>query len=109
MITKRLGKITRVAFGFGGYQDDMIGVRWEFGGEGWATATFEGDWVGARSEGVKWTEEDRLRNLGTLVMRLSSILLAAKKSDLSKMVDVAIEAKFEDRVLVEWRVLTEVL
>ena len=52
----RLGKISRVKFGYGGYQESMLGLDLEFSGNNWSCGTFEGFWrPSGWTEGTRWT------------------------------------------------------
>jgi hypothetical protein len=109
MLDKKLGKIKSAAFGYGGYQDACIGVSWQLGGEIWGVGDFWGTWSLDPSEGAKWSDAERIIELGKVVMRLHKILQEAKKSDVAQLEGVPIEAEFEDMRLKSWRVLTEVI
>lgn len=106
---KELGKIKTASFGWGGYQDAMLGLSVSLGGDGWGVADFWGNWGIERSEHAKWSEEDRLRYLGEAVMRLKGILDDAKVRTVADLIGVPIEATFDGMKLESWRVLKEVL
>ena len=106
---KKLGKIQRCEFGFGGYQDAQIGISFAIGGDGWGVGDFWGYWNTERSAGTKWTEADRLTGLGSTVMRISALLEAAKVESVSKLKGVPVECTFDGNALKSWRVLAEVL
>jgi hypothetical protein len=111
-VEKKIGKIQAARFGFGGYQDAMVGVSFTLGGrEGWGVNDFWGNWSMKRDERCKWTEAERLARLGEMVMRLSKILKDANKEDVAGLVGVPVEATFDAPFgkLLEWRVLTEVI
>ncbi len=105
----KLGKIQSCEFGHGGYQDACIGVSFMLGGEGWGVGDFWGSWFIKRSDYCKWTEEERITDLGKTVMRLHQLLADAKKEKVSELKGVPIEITFENRTLKSWRVLSEVL
>ncbi len=104
-----IGKIKSIYFGHGGYQDAMIGVTFDLGGKSWGVGDFWGYWSTKRSENCQWTEADRVKNLGEVVMKLSKLLQEAKVSDLNELQDVPVEVTFNNNSLVSWRLLTEVL
>ena len=106
---KELGKISKATFGYGGYQDAMIGISFTLGGEGWGVCDFWGDWSIKRSEGAKWSEDDRIKLLGAMVMRLNTLLQQAKVSEVNELVGIPVEVTFENNTLSSWRVLKEVL
>lgn len=106
---KEIGKIERIEFGLGGYQDAQIGVSITLSGKGWGVDDFRGAWAIERPDYCKWTEADRIKQLGESVMWLNGILTDAKKSTVSQLKGVPVEATFVGNMLKEWRVLTEVL
>jgi hypothetical protein len=110
-IEKRIGKIKAARFGDGGYQDACIGVTFDLGSDkdSWGVGDFWGAWAIERSEYCKWTEEDRIRQLGEMVMRLNGILRDAKVGSVAELAGTPIEVTFDSNTLKEWRVLTEVI
>lgn len=104
-----LGQIQKVAFGWGGYQDAMIGLSLTLGGKSWGVGDFKGAWGIDRSDYCKWTEEGRLRQLGEACMFLRDLLQKAKKQTVDELVGIPIEATFDGNILKSWRVLEEVL
>lgn len=109
MERKELGQIQKASFGWGGYQDVMIGLTFTLGDKSWGVTDHRGMWGTERSERAEWTEESRLRQLGEVCMWLRDILKAAKKPDVEALPGTPIEATFDGNKLVSWRVLTEVL
>lgn len=108
MESKELGKIAKVRFGFGGYQDAQFGVGFELGGKGWGVSDFWGMWA-TRSSNCEWTEQDQNAEWGSALRQLIALMQEAKVTDVAKLQGVPVEAVFVDRGLVSWRVLTEVL
>jgi len=102
-------KISRAEFGYGGYQDAMVGVDFTFSSPGCGCGDFWGTWAIERSEHAKWTEQSRIDTLGGVVMRLAKILDQAKKRHVGELVGVPVEVTFEGNALKSWRVLTEVI
>ena len=109
MSEKKLGRIKRAEFGAGGYQDVCIGITFELGGDGWGVGDFWGTWATERSLFTKWTEAERIEQLGKMVMRISALLGDAKKTEVSRLAGVPVEVEFNGNVLKSWRVLKEVL
>lgn len=109
MERKELGRIKRCEFGHGGYQDACIGVSFDLGGESWGVCDFWGDWAISCSEHAKWTDSERITNLGAIVMRLNTLLQDAKKDKVSQLIGIPVEVTFESMTLKSWRVLKEVL
>lgn len=108
-LRRELGKISSVRFGWGGYQDAQLGLSLSFSMKGSGVGTFVGAWGIERSEYAKWTEEDRLRQLGEAVMKLGSMLSKAHKTDVTQLVGIPVELTFEGNTLHDWRLLEEVL
>lgn len=104
-----LGRIQKASFGYGGYQDAMIGLSLTLGGKAWGVGDFKGAWGIERSERCQWTEEDRLRQLGEACMFLKDVLQKAGKQSVDELIGVPIEASFDGNILKSWRVLDEVL
>lgn len=108
-VRTELGRIQKIRFGWGGYQDAMIGIGMTLGGQSWGVQDFKGAWGINHSERCQWTEADRLRELGEACMWLRDILTKAKKQTLDDLVGIPIEATFDGNLLKSWRVLEEVL
>lgn len=109
---KEIGKIKSIHFGHGGYQDAMIGVSFTLGSDkgSWGVCDFWGSWAIERSDYCKWTEEDRVKQLGEMVMRINGLLADAKVETLNLLQGVAVECTFKDyNTLASWRILTEVI
>lgn len=104
-----IGKIEKIDFGFGGYQDAQLGFSFTFSGKGWGVGWFEGYWATERSERTQWTEEDRLRHLGEASMFVKKLMEDAKVTKLSDLQGIPVEVTFKDRVFDSVRILTEVL
>lgn len=109
MLEKKLGKISHAEFGQGGYQDAMLGFSVTFSGEGWGVSDFWGAWGIERSDNAEWTEEDRIKQLGEMNMRLNQTLTDAKKKSVGDLVGVPVEVTFDGNRIKSWRVLSEVL
>jgi hypothetical protein len=109
MTETQLGKITHATFGWGGYQDAMIGLSITLEGNAWGTGDFKGAWGIDRSDYAKWTERDREERLGQACMFLRDLLRKAKKQTVDQLPGIPIEATFDGNKLVSWRVLEEVL
>ena len=109
MERKELGCIQHASFGWGGYDDAMIGLSITLGGEAWGCGDFKGAWGIERSNYAKWSEEDRLRELGEACMFLRDLLRTAGVKTVGDLIGIPIEATFEGNLLKSWRVLGEVL
>lgn len=112
----KLGKISKVTFGLGGYQEAQFGlfIYLEFKPSGCTTAIISG-WDTEsieHSEGCQWSEEDRAKGHDDLCRKISKLLKDAKVKSVHELKEKPIEATFEDGgfgKLKDWRILTEVL
>lgn len=107
-----LGKIERVHFGLGGYQDAQLGLWMTISGKSWGVG--HGiclGWSGyvKWTEHCKWTENDRDRNYATGVREIDALLREAKVERVDKLVGIPVEVTFEGNSFKSMRVLTEVL
>lgn len=108
----RLGKISKVTFGLGGYQDACIGLHVTLEGAGWGVGTSKDAWDANQikwSEHCKWTETDRSKQYDEIVRYVSDLLHAAKVEDVESLRGKPVEATFDGMVLSSWRILSEVL
>lgn len=105
----KLGKISYCAFGFGGYQDACIGISFTFSGDGWGVGDFWGSWAIERGERAEWTEQDRINQLGKIVLRINGVLKEAKVENVASLIDIPVEVSFSGNTLSSWRILKEVL
>lgn len=110
---KMLGKIEKASFGVGGYNEAMIGLflTLKFGDStGCNTDKCAWDYKTIKhTKYCKWTEEDRSQQYVEIMRYLSELLSDAKVKKVDQLAGIPIEATFEDRTLVEFRILTEVL
>lgn len=107
---KKLGKITYIHFGACGYQEAMLGLRIQLGGDGWGVGTDKaGAWTTTISESTKWTHEDRIRGLGEMCWEVHQLLIDAKVESVDKLLNKPVECDFEGGLLKSWRILKEVL
>lgn len=109
MERKELGKINKVRFGFGGYQDAMIGITFDLGGQSWGVGDFWGQWYRDPDEHCKWTRETQVNSLGEMVLRIRTLLVDAGVESVEQLKGVPVEVSFENMTLKSWRVLKEVL
>lgn len=109
---EELGKIQKVTFGLGGYQDACIGINFTLGGDGWGVCDSKSAWDANMikcDSHCKWTEEDRSRQYDEIMRYISDLLKDAKVSSVDKLQGIPIKATFDGMVLKEWRILKEVL
>jgi hypothetical protein len=108
-VRKELGKISKARWGAGGYQDACIGLTLEFSMKGSSVGEFLGGWMIERSDHCKWTEADRLQEIGKAGMKVAEILEAIHGNDVNDIVGTPVEVTFDGNRLHSWRLLTEVL
>lgn len=112
MSEKRLGKLVNVRFGICGYQDACLGISGQIEGDGWGVGFDKSAWDANKikhGEACQWSEEDRSRQYDEIMRHVSDLLDAAKVASVEKLNGIPVEARFEDRALKDWRILTEVL
>jgi hypothetical protein len=110
----KLGKIKDVYFGFGGYQECMIGINFTLEGkEGcWGVGTSKVAWdknIIKCDKFCKWTEKDRSKQYDEIVRYISDLLKDAKVSKIEDLKNVPVEVTFDSNQLKSWRILKEVL
>ena len=116
-MSKILGKIEKVKFGHGGYQDAMIGIHVTISGDGWVVGATKSAWDANMIECGKhanWTEEDRSKQYDEIMRYVSDLLHAAQVDSVDKLKGVPVEATFDGEgfggcQLESWRILTEVI
>ena len=112
----RLGKISKVTFGKGGYHEVQFGlfINLEFKGMDCYTSIISG-WDAESLlpvEGCVWSEEDRSKGHDEICRKISKLLKDAKVESVHELKGKPIQATFEDGgfgQLKDWRILTEVL
>lgn len=111
---KKLGKISNIEFGLGGYNDACIGMTLTFEGIGFGCVHFEsGGWSNTlieHTEYCKWTEDDRAKQQSLLIQKIDKLLSEAKICNINDLKNQPVELTFDDsRTLKSWRLLTAVL
>ena len=109
MSEERIGKIESVSFGMGGYDGAMIGISFTLSSGAWGVGDFWGAWAIERSDYCKWTEEDRIKQLGETTMRIAQLLNDAKVETVEQLKGRPVMVTFEKMKLKSWRILTEAL
>lgn len=109
MIETKLGKISFVRVGDGGYQDAQFGVTIGLESKDGSSVDFKGPWNTEISASTKWTELDRQKQLGETFNWLRELMNRAKVDDVNKLKGVAVEITWTDQRLSSWRILEEVL
>ena len=110
-MSKKLGKISSLRFGFGGYQNTQLGISIKITGETWGVCDFYGTW-GPKikcTEHTNWTEQDRDAMYARTVRRIGELLIDAKVDCIRDLEGTPVEVEFEGQEMKSWRVLTEVI
>lgn len=111
-MSKKLGKISNIKFGYGGYQDAMLGLTISFEMQGSGVCDFKGFWdyhLIDHTTSCQWSEIERTGYLLDVIKLISNLLNDAKVSSLDKLKNKPVELTFEGNTLIEWRILTEVI
>lgn len=102
----KLGKIKSVNFGHVHDRDFLIGLNVILEGKGWGVSSgFQFN----ISDSCKWEKSEKEKAALELVEKINSLLKSAKVQTVEQLKDIPIEATFNGMVLVEWRILEEVL
>ena len=107
-----MGKLSKVKFGHGGYQESCLGLSVTISGYGWEFNDSKTAWDAnliKHSEYCRWTEQDRSEEYDKIMRYVSDLLAAAKVDSIDKLNGLPVEAEFDGNLLKSWRVLTEVL
>lgn len=103
--TKALGRIVSAMFGWGGYQDTMIGLTVVLDCKSFRLSDFQG----VSPDGDIRDFAVRVSGLGSTCLFLSRTLTQAKVKTVDKLVGVPVEVTLLGTALKSWRVLEEVL
>ena len=109
MKTTTLGKIKDVYFGI---QDASLGLHLTFLSGAYGVSISDAYWDYEQvksSEYTRWTEESRNAYMVSLLKRLSEYFQQAKVNKVEDLKNIPVELTFEGPLLVDWRILTEVL
>jgi hypothetical protein len=111
-VKKSLGKITKVTFGKGGYDDAMIGFGFHFdSSEGWSICDWWGNWADTQGKSDEWCAA-RNASLQNTFMRVIGIMQDAKVDNFNQLVGRPVELTVDEGLsgrLISWRILKEVL
>jgi hypothetical protein len=110
-VTVKLGKIMHAEFGFGGYNDDMIGLNLTFSGKGWGIGDFMGFWANDPSTSANWSLHDQDIQFAEIMRKVRKFLREANVDSISKLKGKPVEVSISDatNTLYSWRILTEVI
>lgn len=106
----RLGKLSKVKFGFGGYQDSQVGLSVTIDMVGSGVQDFiGGGWSFPPDKYCKWTIQDQTNAYGGTLRKVTKLMKEAKVDDVSKLEGKPVEVTLDGNLLQSWRILTEVL
>ena len=108
----KLGKITNVSFGYGGYQDAQFGLTVELSFDGCGSVDFiSGGWgeTVQVDQYTKWTEKDRQIQRAKMVKEIDKLLNDAKVKKVDQLKNKPIAVTTDGFTMKSWRILTEVL
>jgi hypothetical protein len=110
MVETKLGRISNIRLGEGGYDDAMFGVSVTLSMEGGSTAVgdFKGWWATYPTH-AKYSEVEWAAEHAKTYDWLRQIMASAKVRDLTKLQGLPVEVSLDGGRLTSWRVLTEVL
>lgn len=103
-----LGKLTNVTFGL---NDGRIGLFYTLSGASCSSSSnccWDPEQVTVDNY-TSWTEADRDKQLAEIMRKVSKLLAQAKVNDVSQLNGIPVEFTFENNMLSNWRILTEVL
>lgn len=109
MRNTQVGVISSVRFGFGGYQEAMLGLTLNFDFKGSGVSTFESAGWLDHSPNAKWSLSDRAELRNELCDKLVKVMRQAKVDDVSKLKGKPVECEFEGNMLKTWRILEEAI
>lgn len=106
---KKLGKIENVCVGI---RDGALGIHFTLSSSEWGVGDSRLAWDPETvkvTEYTKWSEKDRDEDLIRIMRFISKLLKEAKVDSVDKLKDKPVEVIFENNMLVDWRILTEVI
>lgn len=111
MNDRKIGKIKSVIFGYGGYDDAMLGISFELVSdkESWGVGDFKGTWNFPPDKNAEWTVGSQTKLWGEMVRWIGELLRDANVKDVQKLVGKPVEVTFESNTLKSWRLLTEAI
>jgi hypothetical protein len=107
-----VGKIQKVSFGLGGYQDAMLGFKFTLGSDktSWGVSTQIGSsWSHVTEEELnkpgshyQWTHQSRIEDLGKAAYKVSLLMEKAKVTSFDKLIGIPIKAYFNQNNVIEY-------
>lgn len=106
---KKLGKIKSVQFGV---EEGRLGIHFSLEGKEWcvvtSNSTLDFETIN-HDESCDWNEEQRSKRHDEIMKFVSKLLNQARVSNVSELKGTPIEVTMNNGLLMEWRVLTEVI
>jgi len=107
-MTTKLGKITKVTLGTGGYQEAQFGFSFEIEYGIYTTGDFWGTWS-ERSESAKYSMYEWREHWIEAMLRIKKIMGEAKVQEFSELIGIPVDITFDGERMTGWRILTEAL
>jgi hypothetical protein len=106
----KLGRISKIRLGDGGYDDAMFGVSVTLSMDGGSTGVsdFKGAWA-THPKHAKYSEEEWAAGHTEAYRWLRQLMRDAKVHDFADLQGVPVEVTIDGNTLKSWRILTEVL
>jgi hypothetical protein len=109
MIETKLGRISNIRLGNGGYDGAMIGVSVTLSfSDSTGVGDFKGWWATYPTH-AKYSEDEWAATHAETYRWLRDLMREARVEDFTKLQGIPVEATFDGMTLQSWRVLIEVL
>ncbi len=110
MLRIEYGKIHHISFGLGGYRDEMIGINFVLSGRGWEVTDFWGNWSIESEPSVKWTDQQRTNDPGSVCLRVANLFQVANVKTLQDLCNIPVAVTFNEKGdLKSWKIFQDVL
>ncbi len=106
---KEFGRIIKVGYGFGGYQDVEFGASFTLGTDALQVRDFWGVFSNEVPEDANWTDADQTKIFADTIRRIISIMRKARVQEIHDLINTPIELIYDGNMLKRWRILTEVI
>ncbi len=106
-----LMKIRKATFGFGGYDESMFGLQFDFESPGSGVSNFVGFWPLSDNphQYARWTKQDQFKSALKAQLLLEKTLRDAKKRHVAELAGTPVEVTLDGNCFKSFRVLVEVL
>ena len=108
MIKKKLGKISSVKFGIGGYQEAQMSFDLTFDMNGTSVGTGFGFWADW-DHNCEWSLADQKTCFAEMVEFIRDTLRKAKVTEVHELLGIPVEVTLDGNTFKSFRILEEVL